>query len=451
MSALNTAPCKSPADLQERVAAALFREAEAIANRATKVTEEEDSRALRYLERKLDDFLTSRRTGFLLMTALLAFIFWLTLVGTNYPSEALARLFSWGEKQILAFLGGLNAPLWLQGILVEGIYRTVSWVVAVMLPPMAIFFSLFALLEDVGYLPRVAFNLDRLFRATGAHGKQALTMAMGFGCNAVGVTACRIIEAPRERLLAILTNVFTPCNGRLPTLMALAALFAGGGLAASLLLCALVLGGCAITLGVCYLLSRTFLKGLPSYFVLELPPFRKPQVGRVLLRSLLDRTALVLVRAVTVAAPAGALLWVLSASGLAAKAAAALDPLARVMGLDGFILLAFVLGWPANEIVLPVLLACYLSAGTMVEAESLAGLKAVLEEHGWTHLTALCYMLFSLLHFPCGTTLVTIYRETGSLRWVCWAVLIPLATACLACTLVAQLARALGLVTSLFT
>lgn len=442
MSALNTAPCKGTHDFQERVAAALFREAEVIAGKTVK--EGESSRADRYLDDKLDNFLISRWTGFFSMAALLALIFWLTLVGANYPSEALARLFAWGEKQFMDLLGGLRAPHWLQGVLVEGIYRTVSWVVAVMLPPMAIFFSLFALLEDAGYLPRVAFSLDRLFKAAGAHGKQALTMAMGFGCNAVGVTACRIIEAPRERLLAILTNVFTPCNGRLPTLVALAALFTGGKVAASLLLCSLVLGGCAVTLGVCFLLSRTLLKGLPSYFVLELPPYRTPQVGRVLLRTLYNRTALVLARAVTVAAPAGALLWVLASSGIAARAAAALDPLARVMGLDGFILLAFVLGWPANEIVLPVLLACYLSAGTMVEAESLSGLKAVLEEHGWTHLTALCYMLFSLLHFPCGTTLFTIYRETGGYKWVCWAALIPLATACLACTLVAQLAKLLG-------
>ena len=334
-------------------------------------------------------------------------------------------------------LSVLGAPEWLRGLLCDGIYRTTAWVVAVMLPPMAIFFPLFTLLEDAGYLPRVAFNLDGLFCRCGGHGRQSLTMCMGFGCNACGVTGCRIIDSPRERLTAQLTNSLVPCNGRFPTLVTLLTLFFLGNTAGPLrrllgagLFLAIIVFSVLVTLLSSKLLSRTLLRGEVSSFSLELPPYRLPQVGRVLVRSLLDRTLFVLGRAVTVAVPAGALIWVLahltvSGRPLLTVLADFLQPLGGLMGLDGMVLLAFLLAFPANEIMLPILAMGYLSTSVMAEVDTLR-LGAVLLSHGWSWQTAVCAAVLCLFHLPCGTTCLTLLRETGSKKWTLVGMLLPL-------------------------
>jgi len=329
----------------------------------------------------------------------------------------------------------------------------VAWVVAVLLPPMAIFFPCFTLLEDLGYLPRVAFNLDYLFKKAGAHGKQSLTMTMGFGCNAAGVIACRIIESPRERLIAMLTNNFVPCNGRFPTLIALAGILVMGTAyspGAAVIVMGMILFGITVTLAVSRVLSATLLKGVPSSFTLELPPYRKPRVGRVIIRSIYDRTLFVLSRAVCVAAPAGAVTWLLANIyvgdlSVLSHCANWLNPFGTLLGMDGFILLAFILGLPANEIVLPILIMSYLATGSMVKMDSIEALRRLfVVEHGWPWLPVLCTMLFSLLHYPCGTTLWTIRRESGSIKCTALAVLIPLGVACAVCFVIALAARQAG-------
>lgn len=410
------------------------------------------------IHKKVDDILTSRILGYPIMILLLGIVFWLTITGANYPSQMLASFFFWFETKLTSLFMYMGSPEWLHGILVLGIYRTLAWVISVMLPPMAIFFPLFTLLEDLGYLPRVAFNLDKLFKAAGAHGKQSLTMSMGFGCNAAGVIACRIIESPRERLIATITNNFVPCNGRFPTLIALSTIFVGGlvtsrysTLAATSFVTLLVIFGIIITLVVSWILSKTILKGVPSSFTLELPPYRKPRIGRILYTSLIDRTIFVLGRAIVVAAPAGLIIWILANvmigdMSILNHLAALLDPLARTIGLDGFILMAFVIGFPANEIVVPIMIMSYMSKGTMLELESLAQMKELFIANGWTFVTALNVMLFSLLHFPCGTTLWTIRKETGSFKWTLLSALLPTAIALAVCFIVAQGARLLGLV-----
>ncbi len=415
-----------------------------------------DGRAAPDWDERLDSILTSKILGYPIMLALLGVVFWITLVGANVPSRLLASVLFWGEGRFLDLFTWAGAPNWLTGVVVLGAYRALAWVVSVMLPPMAIFFPCFALLEDLGYLPRVAFNLDAFFKRAGTHGKQALTMCMGFGCNAAGVVSCRIIDSPRERLIAILTNNFVPCNGRFPTLIAVSAMFFGTGPAAgvgrgaaALSLLGAVLCGIAVTLAVSWLLSRTLLRGMPSSFVLELPPYRKPQALKVIVRSLLDRALFVLVRAATVAAPAGALTWVLgnvavADASLLAHVASFLEPFGRLIGLDGHILTAFLLGLPANEIVIPILIMGYSAAGTMMELDSLDALRALLVSNGWTALTAACLILFSLLHYPCATTLWTIWHETRSVKWTAFAALMPLAAACAACFLVALVGRLLG-------
>jgi ferrous iron transport protein B len=409
------------------------------------------------LDQKIDNVVTSRLLGIPIMLTLLGAILWLTVSGANYPSQILATGLFWLEDQLTLFFLWAGAPAWLHGVLVLGMYRGLAWVISVMLPPMAIFFPLFTLLEDLGYLPRVAFNLDRYFKKACAHGKQALTMCMGFGCNAAGVISCRIIESPRERLIAILTNVFVPCNGRFPTLITLSMIFMGGAVAAAYstaiataVVVALVLVGVAVTLSISWILSKTVLKGVPSFFTLELPPYRKPQVGRILVRSLLDRTIFVLMRAVVVAAPAGIITWILANTyigdlSILAHLSGWLDPFGRLLGLDGIILMAFILGLPANEIVLPIMIMSYVSAGAMLELNSLQALRTLLVDNGWTWLTALSMMLFSLLHYPCGTTLLTIYKETKSKKWTVFATLMPLAVAITVTFFVAQLAFLLGL------
>ncbi len=397
-------------------------------------------------DRRLDRVLTGPATGIPVMLLLLGAVFWLTIWGANAPSALLSRWLMALQAPLRTLLSG--APWWIQGALVDGVYRTAAWVVAVMLPPMAIFFPLFTLLEDAGYLPRAAFVMDRFFRAAGGSGRQSLTMCMGFGCNACGVTGCRIIDSPRERLVAILTNAFVPCNGRFPTLIALISLFFLGGtmgLGRSLLATALFLGCILFAVGMTLLASRlltaTVLRGQLSAFSLELPPYRMPRVGQVLVRSLLDRTLFVLGRAVTVAAPAGLLIWTLGSisvrgGSLLTALAGALDGPGRLMGLDGMVLLAFLLGFPANEIVLPVLLMGYLQTGTLTAYGSLAELSAVLTANGWTAQTAVCMLVLCLLHFPCGTTCLTILHETGSARWTALAAALPTAMGAALCMII---------------
>ncbi len=392
-------------------------------------------------DRRIDRLLTGRAVGYPLMIVMLCGVLWLTIEGANIPSQWLARALFWVGDRMSDLCAAVGAPDWLHGAVVEGAWRTLAWVVSVMLPPMAIFFPLFTLLEDVGYLPRIAYNLDRPFARCRACGKQALTMCMGFGCNAAGVVGCRIIDSPRERLLAILTNAFVPCNGRFPTLITLITLFfvgGRGGLSSAILLTAIILLGILATFGVTRLLSATLLRGTPSAFTLEMPPYRRPQIGTVLVRSVCDRTLFVLGRAAAVAAPAGLVLWALANitvgdMNLLQHIAAWLDPAARLMGLDGVILLAFIFGLPANEIVLPVALMIYLSTGTLTDMSDLTALRTVLVEAGWTTHTALCVMLFSLFHWPCSTTLITIRRETGSVRWAALAALLPTALGVAVC------------------
>lgn len=362
------------------------------------------------------------------MLLLLALVFWITAVGANVPSQMLMSVFTKLGATCRSALE--SSPVWLESLLMDGVFLTVSWVVSVMLPPMAIFFPMFTLLEDCGLLPRIAFQLDGLFRRAGAHGKQALTLCMGFGCNAAGVTACRIIDSPRERIIAILTNNFVPCNGRFPTILLLIAVFLSVGKPWMSGFALFVVIGLSVgmTLLVSFFLSRTVLKGMPSAFVLELPPFRRPQIGQVLVRSLLDRTIFVLGRAITAAAPAGAVIWTLQRipvgdGTLLTQIALFLEPLGGIMGLSGPILLAFLLGLPANEIVLPILLMFYSQSGMLVEGGSQTG--AMLAANGWTWTTAVCAILFSLNHFPCATTLLTIRKETGSCKWTAISFLLP--------------------------
>ena len=394
---------------------------------------------------RLDRLLTGRFTGGAVMLLMLLCLFWLTVKGANYPSALLSRLLFSLEAPMSRGLAALGAPEWLNGLLCQGAWRTLAWVVAVMLPPMAIFFPLFSLLEELGYLPRAAFNLDRPFAACGSCGKQALCMCMGLGCNAAGVVGCRIIETRRERLLAVLTNSFTPCNGRFPTLIALTGIFfASGGLGQAAVMTGLILFSAGVTLAVTKLLSVTLLRGEPSPFVLELPSWRPPRASQVLLRSLLDRTLSVLGRAAAVAAPAGALLWCLAniqlgEGSLLTHMAAALEPLGRFLGLDGAILLGFILGLPANEIVLPVIIMIYTAGGSLAEIGDTAALGALLAQKGWTAVTAACVMLFSLLHWPCSTTLLTIKKETGSLGWTVLGAVLPTAVGIVICALVGMI------------
>lgn len=408
-------------------------------------------------DRRLDRFLTHRYTGVPFMVLLLAGVLWLTIQGANYPSALLSDGLFWVQDRLSELFVWLGAPEWLHGALVLGVYRVLAWVVSVMLPPMAIFFPLFTLLEDFGYLPRVAFLLDHAFQKARACGKQALTMCMGFGCNAAGVVGCRIIDSPRERLIAMLTNSFVPCNGRFPTLIAVITMFfvgaEGGALAglwAALLLTGVIVLGVFATFQVSRFLSATVLKGVPSSFTLELPPYRKPRVGQVVVRSILDRTIFVLGRAAAVAAPAGLVIWLcanVTVGGVTVldHITGFLDPFARLIGLDGVILAAFILGFPANEIVIPIAIMAYLSTGTIQEAEGLGALHRLLTDNGWTWLTAVCTLLFSLFHWPCSTTCLSIAKESGSVKWTLLAVLLPTGVGVGLCFCVATVARLLGL------
>lgn len=440
---------KSNSKIRDDIAKKIYNECFEVSN---KVVEKSGNKILE--QQKIDNILTSKKTGIPVMLILLTIILWLTIQGANYPSALLASMFDSLEEKLLQLFNYIGAPLWLKNILVLGLYKTVAWVISVMLPPMAIFFPIFTLLEDSGYLPRICFNLDKAFKKAHCHGKQVLTMCMGFGCNAAGVIAARIIDSPRERLVAILTNCFVPCNGRFPTLIALSMIFVGGTFASStadsmlaaLMVMLLVVLGIVITLVVSYILSKTILKGMPSSFTLELPPYRKPQIGRVIYTSIIDRTIFVLVRAIKVAAPAGIIIYVLSNvmigdMSLVAHIANFLDPFAKAIGLDGYILMAFILGLPANEIVLPILIMGYLSNGVMTDFTSLDMLKNVLVNNGWTYLTLLNTMLFSLLHFPCATTILTIKKETGSRKWAWFSFIMPTIVAIIVCFLTATIYR----------
>ena len=412
----------------------------------------------RQRDQRIDRIVTSPVTGVPIMLLTLAIVFWLTITGANYPSALLADGLFWIQDRLMDFAVALGAPSWLTGSLILGMYRVLAWVVSVMLPPMAIFFPLFTLLEDLGYLPRIAFNLDRGFKKCCACGKQGLTMCMGFGCNAAGVIGCRIIDSPRERLIAILTNSLVPCNGRFPTLLMLITIFfvgssqSGilGSMTAALMLTGVILMGVAATFLVSKLLSKTVLKGMPSSFTLELPPYRQPQIGKVILRSIYDRTLFVLGRAIVVAAPAGLVIWLMAniqfgGSTLLALCSQTLDPFARLMGLDGVILLAFILGFPANEIVIPIVLMAYLQTGTILEMDNLLQVKELFLAHGWTWATAVSTILFSLFHWPCSTTCLTIKKETGSLKWTAAAFLLPTLLGIVICMLFTMAVRMFGL------
>ncbi len=438
--------------LKDRVVGALVSAAEAIARRVVTC----EKKQYNSFDRKMDRILTHRVAAYPIMLVLLAGVFWLTIVGANYPSQLLSEGLFWVQDRLTDLFIYLHAPDWLHGALVLGVYRVLAWVVSVMLPPMAIFFPLFTLLEDAGYLPRIAYNLDKPFHRCHACGKQALTMCMGFGCNAVGITGCRIIDSPRERLIAILTNNFVPCNGRFPTLIALITMFfigvQGGALSSFLsaaILTGVILLGIGMTFGVSRLLSATILRGKPSSFTLELPPYRKPQVGKVILRSILDRTLFVLGRAVAVAAPAGLVLWLMAnvtvgELSLLAHCAGFLDPFARLLGLDGIILIAFILGFPANEIVLPIIMMGYLSGGSLAELGTFAEMRELLVANGWTWQTAVSTLLFSLMHWPCSTALWTVKKETGSWGWTAMAAVIPTLTGILLCFVFTTLINLIG-------
>lgn len=451
-------------DFHDHLTEGIFRAAENIAERS----QVRGIRRAKFdLDRTLDGLLTSRLFGFPLMILILATVFWLTISGANVPSKMLAALLiDTLHPMLLGFGSDIGMPWWLNGFIFDGVYLATAWVVSVMLPPMAIFFPLFTLLEDFGYLPRVAFNLDGLFKKAGAHGKQALTMCMGFGCNAAGVVATRVIESPRERLIAIITNNFSLCNGRWPTQILLATIFIGAivparwaGLVAAGTVVGVALLGIVFMFVASWFLSRTMLRGEASTFSLELPPYRPPRILQTLYTSMIDRTLIVLWRAVIFAAPAGAVIWLISnitvgGTSLAEHSVLFMDPFGLFVGMNGVILLAYIVAIPANEIVIPTILMLTVvtagmagvgaGSGVMFELDSATAIGDILAAGGWTLLTAVNVMLFSLLHNPCSTTIYTIYRETRSAKWTTVASLMPLAMGFVVTFLVTQVTRLLG-------
>ncbi|NIS80265.1 MAG: ferrous iron transporter B [Anaerolineales bacterium] len=451
-------------NLHEKLVEAIYTDAARLADRA--VTHP-DERPRFDLDRAIDQLVTSRVWGFPIMLLLFTLIFWLTISGANIPSGWISSLLLDTIYPVLkSGAGSLGFPWWLSGILIDGVYLATAWVISVMLPPMAIFFPLFTLLEDFGYLPRVAFNLDRLFRRTGAHGKQALSMMMGFGCNAAGVIATRIIDSPRERLIAILTNNFALCNGRWPTQILLASIFIGtlvpaslAGFISALTVVGVALLGVVLTFLINWMLSRTWLKGEVSTFSLELPPYRPPRILQTIYTSVIDRTIFVLWRAVVFAMPAGAIIWIIAnahigGTSLAEHLINILDPLGFLLGLNGVVLLAYVVAIPANEIVIPTVLMLTVlvtgmqgvgaGAGVMFELDSEIATLGILSAGGWTLLTAVNVMLFSLIHNPCSTTLFTIYQETGSRKWTLVSALLPLGLGFAITFFIAQIWRILA-------
>lgn len=448
-------------DFHDKVSEAIYADAEDICNEAIKY---EDNNKRRGFDAKLDKILASKRWGYPIMISLLAVVLWITIVGSNYPSQLLSSFLVGKLYPLLKGWTESFLPALLSGFLIDGVYLTTAWVVSVMLPPMAIFFPLFTLLEDFGYLPRVAFNMDGLFKRAGAHGKQALTMTMGFGCNAAAIVSTRIIDSPRERLLAIITNNFSLCNGRWPTQILLASIFIGplvparlSGTLSILSVLAVALLGIVFMFGSSFLLSKTLLKGEVSTFNLELPPYRPPRFWQTLYSSLVDRTLVVLGRAVVFAAPAGALIWLIcnieiGNISLAAHVVDLFDEFGLFFGLNGVILLAYVVAIPANEVVIPTILMLTIltvpelsglgdGAGILFEGENAGITENILRAGGWTPLTAICVMLFSLLHNPCSTTLYTIYKETKSIKWTTISALIPIAFGFILCGIVAGITR----------
>lgn len=438
----------SASDICDAVAESLVAKAREICSDAVEISKDYGK-----TDRKLDKILTSKATGYPVMVLLLLFVFWLTVTGANYPSQILSELLFGIQDKLSELFFALGSPQWLHDCLILGVYRVLAWVVSVMLPPTAIFFPLFSLLEDSGYLPRIAYNLDKPFRLCNACGKQALTMCMGFGCNAAGVVGCRIIDSPRERLLAILTNSLVPCNGRFPTLITVITVFFVGtssgmmsSFASAAALTAVIILGVLATFTATKFLSETVLKGVPSSFILEMPPYRKPKIAETLVRSIFDRTLFVLGRAAAVAAPAGLIIWIfaninIGDASLLSLCAGFLDPFARLMGLDGVILLAFILGFPANEIVIPIMLMAYYSLGALPDLGTSAEIGAMLTENGWTETTAICVILFSLMHWPCSTTLMTVRKETGSIKYTLLAAALPTAMGVIACMIAAEICR----------
>ena len=398
-------------------------------------------------DRKIDKILTSKCFGIPIMLVMLGFIFWLTIIGANYPSKFLSWMFGLGQEKLESLFIMWRFPQIVSSLLINGVYQTVTWIISVMLPPMAIFFPLFTLLEDLGVLPRIAFNLDNFFKKAGTCGKQALTMCMGFGCNAAGVIGCRIMRSTRERLIAIVTNCFVPCNGRFPLLITIATIFfvgqfngIVGSLVSTCVVLTVILLGIVLSLFISKILSVTLLKGESSGFILELPPYRKPQIGSILVRSVLDRTLFVLGRAISSAIPAGIVIWIMAniqidGTSMISYIAYFFDPIAKIMGLDGYILTAFIFGIPANEIVLPILLMMYMKSGCLIDISDSFRIGEILIENGWTMLTAINVMIFTILHFPCMTTLLTIKKETNSSKWVWISFFIPTACGIIVCIL----------------
>lgn len=447
---------KVPADFHERMVEAIYKESAEITARCV---QKPDGCSRLAWQARLDRLLTGKWTGLPIMGIIFAIVLWMTIEGANVPSGMLAALLlDHGHPWLKGIGEAIGMPWWLSGLLIDGMYLATAWVISVMLPPMAIFFPLFTLLEDFGYLPRVAFNLDRIFQKAGAHGKQALTMAMGYGCNAAGVTAARIIDSPRERIIAIVTNNFALCNGRWPTQILIATVFLGAlvppaisGLVAASAVAGVTLLGMALTFLISFALSRKWLKGEASTFSLELPPYRPPRFWRTLYTSLIDRTLFVLWRAIVFAMPAGLVIWTISNVYIGDQTVAVwfiemIDPYAVGIGLTGVIILAYIIAIPANEIVIPSILMLSvlvtgqhdLGAGSGVMFETDNGtLKHLLTSSGWTTLTAVCLMLFSLCHNPCSTTIYTIYKETRSWKWTLASTAIPLAIGFFLCATVA--------------
>ena len=450
-------------DFHDQLAEGIYADASYIAQNS--VTSGDDKKHFR-LDSKIDKIVTSKTWGFPIMFLILGVILWLTIEGANYPSSLLANilldnLHPWFK----GLASSIGMPWWLDGFLIDGVYLAIAWVIAVMLPPMAIFFPLFTLLEDFGYLPRVAFNLDYLFKKSGAHGKQALTMSMGFGCNAAGVVATRIIDSPRERLIAIITNNFSLCNGRWPTQILIATIFIGAvvpdslsGFASLSAVLGIAVLGIFFMFLVSWALSKTMLKGEVSTFNLELPPYRPPRFWKTIYTSLIDRTLIVLWRAIIFAAPAGAVIWLISNifignESIASWTINSLDGFGFLFGLNGVILLAYIVAIPANEIVIPTILMLTVlvtgitggeGAGVMFELDSASETSNILRAGGWTLLTAINVMLFSLLHNPCSTTIYTIYKETKSLKWTVVASILPIIMGFVITFLVAQVWRILS-------
>ncbi len=445
-------------NFHDSVVESIFTDANMIAKKVVSNSETADRKNW---EVSLDRIVTGRFWGFLIMFAILSIVFWLTIEGANVPSSMLATLFlDVIHPYLKEVSASLNIPFFIDGLLLDGAYLAMGWVISVMLPPMAIFFPLFTLLEDFGYLPRVAFNMDRLFKKAGAHGKQALTMSMGFGCNAAGVIAARVIDSPRERLIAIITNNFALCNGRWPTQILVASIFIGSlvpSYLAGAVTAAAVVGiavlGIVLSLVFSWVLSKSVLKGEASAFSLELPPYRPPRILQTLYTSLIDRTIFVLWRAIIFAIPAGIAIWLvgnisINDLSLAQHFVAFANPFALFIGLNGVILLAYIIAIPANEIVIPTILMLTVmnagltgvgeGAGVMFELDSVTETANILYAGGWNLLTAVNLMLFSLIHNPCSTTIYTIYKETKSVKWTVLASIFPVIFGLIVCFLVTQ-------------